>query len=77
MSIEALTTGLKIHGAIPMSIITEPISRYGHVPEAVLQAMHASDVAIWVWPVFITFTPGHRVMGRKRRKAVASSMSGA
>ena len=69
MSMEALTAGLKMHGAIPMSLITEPISRYGHVPDAVLQAMHASDVAIWVWPVFITFTPDHRAMGRKREES--------
>jgi hypothetical protein len=69
VSMEALTAGLKMHGAIPMSMITEPISRYGHVPDAVLQAMHASDVAIWVWPVFITFTPDHRAMGRKREES--------
>ena len=69
VSIEALTAGLKMHGAIPMSLITEPISRYGHVPDAVLQAMHASDVAIWVWPVFITFTPNHRAMGRQREES--------
>lgn len=69
MSIEALTAGLKMHGAIPTTLITEPISRYGIVPELVLQAMHASDVAIWIWPVFITFTPGHRAMGRKREES--------
>ena len=32
VSIEALTAGLKMHGAIPMSLITEPISRYGMFP---------------------------------------------
>lgn len=73
LSIEALTAGLKMHGAIPMSLITEPISRYGHVPDAVLQAMHASDVAIWVWPVFITFTPNHRRWAASAKKAGPSS----
>jgi len=29
-----------------------------------MEAMHASDVAIWVWPVFITFPPTHRNLGR-------------
>ena len=65
-SIEAITAGLKAIGAEPMSLITEPVSRYGHVHQAVMQAMEASDVVIWVWPVFITFTPAHRAMGRKR-----------
>ena len=31
--------------------------------------MHACDVVIWVWPVFITFTPDHRAMGRKREES--------
>lgn len=68
-SMEAITAGLKMVGAEPMALVTEPIARYGHVPEAVLQAMQASDVVIWVWPVFITFTPGHRAMGRKREES--------
>ena len=68
-SMEAITAGLKFMGAKPMSLITEPISRYGQVPQAVLQAMHACDVVIWVWPVFITFTPDHRAMGRKREES--------
>ncbi|HEX5606445.1 MAG TPA: hypothetical protein VFY96_08020 [Candidatus Binatia bacterium] len=29
----------------------------------------SSDVVIWVWPVFITFTPAHRAMGRKREES--------
>ena len=68
-SMEAITAGLKFMGAEPMSLVTEPISRYGQVPQAVLQAMHACDVVIWVWPVFITFTPDHRAMGRKREES--------
>ncbi len=52
-----------------MTLVTEPIARYGAVPQAVLEAMHASDVVIWVWPVFITFTPAHRAMGRKREES--------
>ena len=52
-----------------MTLVTEPIARYGSVPQPVLEAMHASDVVIWVWPVFITFTPAHRAMGRKREES--------
>ncbi|NIO08252.1 MAG: hypothetical protein GTO40_09705 [Deltaproteobacteria bacterium] len=69
MSMEAISAGLKAMGAQPMSLVTEPISRYGHVPEPVIQAMKASDVVIWVWPVFITFTPEHRAMGRRREES--------
>ena len=68
-SLEAITAGLKFMGAEPMSLVTEPISRYGRVHQAVLQAMQASDVVIWVWPVFITFTPDHRAMGHKREES--------
>src|SRR6476620_12447069 len=68
-TLEALTAGLRFFCAEPMTLVTEPISRYGDVPEAVLNAMRASDVVIWVWPVFITFTPAHRAMGRKREES--------
>ncbi len=68
-TLEALTAGLRFFGAEPMTLVTEPIARYGAVPGAVLDAMHASDVVIWVWPVFITFTPAHRAMGRKREES--------
>jgi hypothetical protein len=68
-TIEALSAGLTAFGAHPMELITEPISRYGHVPAAVLRAMEESDVVVWVWPVFITFTPEHRAMGRKREES--------
>jgi len=68
-TLEALTAGLRFFGAEPMTLVTEPISRYGNVPPAVLEAMRASDVVIWVWPVFITFTPAHRAMGRKREES--------
>jgi hypothetical protein len=69
ISMEAITAGLKVIGAQPMTLITEPIPRYGDVPRAALQAMEASDVVIWIWPVFITFTPAHRAMGRKREES--------
>src|ERR1043166_7833884 len=68
-TIEALTAGLRFFGANPMTLVTEPISRYGDVPQAVLDAMHASDVVVWGWPVFISFTPAHRAMGRKREES--------
>jgi hypothetical protein len=68
-TLEALTAGLRFFGAEPMTLLTEPISRYGDVPPAVLEAMRVSDVVIWVWPVFITFTPAHRSMGRKREES--------
>ena len=68
-TMEALTAGLRFFGAEPMTLVTEPIARYGSVPQPVLEAMHASDVVIWVWPVFITFTPAHRAMGRKREES--------
>ena len=68
-TLEALTAGLRFFGAEPMTLVTEPIARYGEVPAAVMDAMHASDVAIWVWPVFITFTPTHRALGRKREES--------
>ncbi len=69
VSMEAINAGLRMIGALPMSLVTEPIARYGHVPQAILQAMQASDVVIWVWPLFITFTPDHRAMGRKREES--------
>jgi len=68
-TLEALTAGLRFFGAEPMTLVTEPIARYGEVPKAVMDAMHASDVAIWIWPVFITFTPTHRALGRKREES--------
>ncbi len=68
-TLEALTAGLRFFGAEPMTLVTDPIARYGEVPKAVMEAMHASDVAIWVWPVFITFTPTHRALGRKREES--------
>ena len=72
---EAITAGLRFIGAEPMTLVTEPISRYGKVPPSVLQAMQVSDVVVWVWPVFITFTPAHRAMGASERKAAANCMS--
>ena len=70
-TLEALNAGLQFFGAEPMTLLTEPIPRYGDVPQAVLDAMRASDVVIWVWPVFITFTPVHRAMGRKREESAS------
>ena len=69
LSLEALAAGLKALGAVPSTLVTEPISRYGEVPPVVFPAMMASDVAIWVWPVFLTFTPAHRAMGRQREES--------
>lgn len=68
-SLKALKAGLIAHGATPATLVTEPIARYGHVPKFVLDAMAAVDVAIWVWPVFLTFTPEHQAMGRKREES--------
>jgi len=68
-TMEAIAAGLKAIGATPATLITEPISRYGEVPPVVFPAMKASDVVIWVWPVFITFTPAHRAMGREREES--------
>ena len=68
-SVEAIAAGMTFHGAHPMTLVTEPIPRYGHVPEAVIRAMEASDIVVWVWPVFITFTPEYRAMGRKREES--------
>ena len=69
ISMEAISAALKTIGAQPMDLITEPISRYGHVPQSVLEAMQAADVVIWMWPVFITFTPAHQALGRKREES--------
>jgi hypothetical protein len=63
-SIEALRVGLKALGAQPMVLMTDPIARYGHVPKAVIEAMQNCDVAIWVWPVFITFAQEYRALRR-------------
>jgi hypothetical protein len=68
-TIEALAAGLKAHGAITSTLITEPIPRYGELPPVVEPAIRAVDVAVWVWPVFLTFTPAHRAMGRKREES--------
>ena len=37
-TMEALTAGLRFFGAEPMTLVTEPISRYGAVSPAVLEA---------------------------------------
>ena len=68
-TLEALNPGLRFFGANPMTLVSEPISRYGDVPQVVLDAMRVSDVVVWVWPVFITFTPAHRAMGPKREES--------
>ena len=60
VSIDAISVGMILHGLHPITLVTEPIARYGHVPDAVVSAMKASDIVIWMWPVFITFTPEHR-----------------
>ena len=39
-TMEALTAGLRFFGADPMTLVTEPIARYGGVPKPVLEAMH-------------------------------------
>ena len=40
-TLEALTAGLRFFGAEPMTLVTEPIARYGAVPQAVLKpCMH-------------------------------------
>jgi hypothetical protein len=72
-TLDALTAGLRFFGAEPMTLVTRPIARYRDVPPAVLEAMRVSDVVIWVWPVFITFTPAHRAMGRKREESDSRS----
>jgi hypothetical protein len=69
MTMEALEAGLKSIGAHIWTLVTAPIAGYGEVPPQVFPAMHASDVAIWVWPVFLTFTPAHRNLGRKREES--------
>ena len=51
-----------------MKLRTEPPALRGRAASGV-EAMRASDVVIWVWPVFITFTPAHRAMGRKREES--------
>ena len=38
-TLEALNAGLRFFGANPMTLVTEPISRYGDVPQVVLDAM--------------------------------------
>lgn len=69
MTMEAIAAGLKAVKAVPTTLITEPISRYGHLPPTLVPCMQASDVAIWVWPMFITFTKEHRALGRKREES--------
>jgi hypothetical protein len=71
LTLEAMKAGLIAHGATPATLVTEPISRYGEVPKLVLEAMASVDVAVWVWPVFLTFTPAHRAMGRQREESGA------
>ena len=41
-TVEALNAGLRFFGAEPMILVTEPIPRYGDVPQAVLEGMRAS-----------------------------------
>ena len=69
VSLDAIKAGLIAHGAVPSILVTEPIPRYGHIPKLVVDAMAAVDVAIWAWPVFLTFTPEHRAMGRKKEES--------
>jgi hypothetical protein len=66
LSIEATATGLRSIGAVPMTLTTEPIARYGEVPRAVMEAMEHVDTVVWMWPVFITFTTSMMRRGRER-----------
>lgn len=68
-TMEAIAAGLNFHGAETSTLITEPVARYGELPATLLPAMQASDVCVWVWPVFLTFTPAHRGLGRKREES--------
>lgn len=60
LTIEALEVALTAVGARPSILITEPARRYSGVPAVAIEAMAASDVAVWVWPVFLTFTQEYR-----------------
>lgn len=73
-SIEATTTALKAIGAVPMTLITEPIPRYGVVPFAAMEAMRHVDTVVWMWPVFITFTES--MMQRAKETGQARETSG-
>ncbi len=60
LTMETLEAALTAAGAHPMAMVLEPTSRYGDVPAPALEAMAASDVVIWMWPVFLTFSDNYR-----------------
>jgi hypothetical protein len=66
LSIEATTAALRAIGAHPMTLVTEPIPRYGEVPRAAMEAMEHVDTVVWMWPVFITFTTTMQQRARER-----------
>lgn len=68
LTMEALEVALTALGAEPMLMLTEPVRRYGGIPAAAMEAMVASDVVIWVWPVFLTFTEEYRNEVRLKRE---------
>ena len=67
-TLEALTAGLRFFGAEPMTLVTEPISRYGDVPQAVGCHARLGRGRLGLARVH-HFTPAHRAMGRKREES--------
>lgn len=68
LTMETLGVALNAHKAVPMSMVVEPSTRYGTLPKPVLEAMKASDVVIWVWPVFLTFNAAYRAHIKRERE---------
>ena len=77
-TLEALTAGLRFFGAEPMTLVTEPIARYGEVPPAVLEAMHASDVVdLGLAGVYHVHAGASRAWDASAKKAARNSTSSA
>lgn len=68
VSTEALIAALTAHGARCATLTTEPVSRYGTVPELAMAAMASADAVIWMWPVFLTFSENFRRRMRLERE---------
>lgn len=56
-SVESVLTALRLAGAMPTVVMTEPLDRYANVPPPALEAMRACDTLIQMYPVFLAFSP--------------------
>ena len=66
-SVDAVLTALRLAGAQPTVVMTEPLDRYADVPAPALEAMRACDTLIQMYPVFLAFSPNFTTLRREMK----------